>query len=195
MGGPVDFFRGLIGASPSQSSDRVRSKPAKTGFFAGRTAKEVDAYKYMVGSKERFEALAHNSRVKAKNASSQEFKQSYKTKATEYDGKAKSAKSEKQLKREVRVEDVRSRQEQEVSERQEPDSNPIGEFIGNLANGLRKTGETVVREVKVVSGKATLGLMKADRENTKWSEHPLDRFLLECKILQQRAKNRWSELD
>lgn len=102
MSRPVDFLKGLVGASPSHSSDKIESK--QVGKYNHRTAKSVDGKPILRQSKEHYYAEAVRLKKQAGKYRSTYAKELTLSRAQDAEKNAKNAKTNAELHAELDAE-------------------------------------------------------------------------------------------
>lgn len=95
MAGPINFLKGLVGASPSQSPESVKSE--KVGRYNHRTAEALDGKPILRKSKEYYIAEANKLKKQAGEYRSRYAKDNALQRAQEAENHAKSAKTNAEL--------------------------------------------------------------------------------------------------
>ncbi|WP_062262866.1 hypothetical protein [Endozoicomonas arenosclerae] len=198
MGGPVDFFRGLVGASPSQGSGRVKSK-AKSGQYGHRSAQAVEGKPILKASREYITAQADKLEKEAKKFRTSQVREPKLAKVKELRNLAKQAKPNETLHSEKRLEDVKERRAQRHRERNPGVIDRAKNFAGKvvetvaheveeLAHDFNEGVNWLDRKVRIADEQKVLKNLLKKREQTPWLKHPIDRFNLWLDIREQKAQ-------
>ncbi|WP_252178255.1 hypothetical protein [Endozoicomonas sp. 4G] len=196
MAGPVAFLRGLVGASPSQSPESVKSK--KVGRYNHRTAEAVEGKPLLRNSKEYYTAEAKKLEEQAGRLLTNQAKAPKLEKAEEMRRLAANAQTNDQLHANKQRAEAKKRMA-EIEKNNNAPLNKIKKAADNVANAIKQEAKDIVhdakravrlveRDAKVANETDVMNKLIDKRKKIKWYKQPAESFTLWRKIREQRVK-------
>ncbi|WP_422411412.1 MULTISPECIES: hypothetical protein [unclassified Endozoicomonas] len=197
MAGPVNFLKGLVGASTSQSSNKVKGK--QVGRYDHRAAEAVDGKPILKESKEFFLAQADHLEKQAGQYRSKVAQKCTLEQAQKFRTQAENAKTSAQLQNEKIRKEQRSRMAEARKARQKGPLNQIKKAAVKVVDAVKHEAEEFYqtasqavewggRQVRLVNEQDVLNNMIKQKDKLKWYKNPAESFQLWRDIRQVRAR-------
>lgn len=166
----------------TENGDKQDQVQAKKKFFKWNVRTHT-ASSHIHNSREYFQVKEKESLNKAERAHSAAGKKAYEKNAAGYSEKAKSAKPESIIKEEIKL--AKELEQREAQAAKQKQTEGVNSEVKDLFSGFWRFGK---RKISRLVDTAKLESLKLERHWKPVTEKPVERFVLEAKILKEWVK-------